>query len=256
FEIIVCDVHSTDNTKEVVMSFLDKLAIKYIKQIKGRKGRAQACNTALGLAEGKIVIFTDDDWLFPKNCLEKHLNIHRAFKKKIVVIGRVFRLSSYLTKKIDEKKIIDGIFEDYISKTARSKDIIEEKKEFSFIFDRRGKVRRGIMRPELAFNPNSSVPLCKIVEVGYFDEKFVEWGQEDTELGFRLYHQAHLDFIYNKDLKIYHLDHGNFGKEMSIRKFKGWVKNINYYFCKLLAYYYRRKNIRKEIKYSIEKIAF
>jgi glycosyltransferase involved in cell wall biosynthesis len=59
-KIVVVDNGSTDQTKSVVESFVDRLSMLYIYE--GCSGKNRALNTALEQVElGKIVVFTDDD---------------------------------------------------------------------------------------------------------------------------------------------------------------------------------------------------
>lgn len=59
WELIVVDNNSDDNTKDVVMSFLDKLPVVYVYEVK--QGLSYARNKGLGVAKGDLIIFTDDD---------------------------------------------------------------------------------------------------------------------------------------------------------------------------------------------------
>ena len=60
-EFIIADNDSTDNTRQVVDSFSERLPIKYC--FEPRRGQNAARNRTLGLAQGELFIFTDDDVL-------------------------------------------------------------------------------------------------------------------------------------------------------------------------------------------------
>lgn len=68
FELIISDDGSTDNTEEIISSFLKDSRIKYIKQL--NKGVCAARNFGAKHASGKYLIFLDSDdtinenWLF------------------------------------------------------------------------------------------------------------------------------------------------------------------------------------------------
>ena len=67
-EFVVVDNKSTDNTKEVIESFKQRLPIKYL--FEERAGKSFALNKVLNeVPLGKIVVFTDDDIVANNNWL-------------------------------------------------------------------------------------------------------------------------------------------------------------------------------------------
>ena len=70
FEWVVVDDGSTDNTEELVKSFIeeDKIKIKYIKQDNG--GKHIAHNTAVLNSEGELVVCLDSDDVLTENAIE------------------------------------------------------------------------------------------------------------------------------------------------------------------------------------------
>ena len=60
-ELIIIDNGSTDNTKEVVERFRDRLPIKYC--VEPKPGKNVALNSGLEIAGGELLVFTDDDVL-------------------------------------------------------------------------------------------------------------------------------------------------------------------------------------------------
>lgn len=67
-EVIVVDNGSTDNTKEVILSFGDRLPIKYVYE--GKKGIPHARNAGIKSATNDIIAFTDDDCVAHENWLK------------------------------------------------------------------------------------------------------------------------------------------------------------------------------------------
>lgn len=59
WEIIVVDNASTDNTANIIKSYIDKLPIRYLYEDK--KGKNNALNSGVSLAKGNLIVFTDDD---------------------------------------------------------------------------------------------------------------------------------------------------------------------------------------------------
>ncbi len=78
FEVIVCDDGSTDNTKEIVNSYINILNIKYLYD-SNWGGPAQPRNRGISIANGTWICFLDsDDWFFPTK-LEEILNYVNAY---------------------------------------------------------------------------------------------------------------------------------------------------------------------------------
>ena len=73
FEVIVCDDGSTDNTKEIVALYENKLDLKYIWE-ENWGGPARPRNNGIKITKGKWICFLDsDDWWHPdklQSCFE------------------------------------------------------------------------------------------------------------------------------------------------------------------------------------------
>jgi glycosyltransferase involved in cell wall biosynthesis len=61
WEFIIVDNGSTDETADVVRSFIPTAPAPIIFAIEQNRGKSNALNTALGIARGEILTFTDDD---------------------------------------------------------------------------------------------------------------------------------------------------------------------------------------------------
>lgn len=72
WELIIVDDCSTDNTDEIVASFLNDNRIKYFKNEKN-SGAAISRNRALQEAKGKWIAFLDSDDLWEPNKLERQI---------------------------------------------------------------------------------------------------------------------------------------------------------------------------------------
>ena len=83
-EVVVVDNRSTDNTKEMALSFTDRLNIKYVYE--GQRGIPYARNAGVRSATKDIVAFIDDDCIAHRNWL-KHLEIPFIKDPHIGVVG-------------------------------------------------------------------------------------------------------------------------------------------------------------------------
>ena len=83
-EVIVVDNSSTDNTKEVVLNFKNKLNIKYVCE--RQKGIPYARNAGVRNVTKDIIAFIDDDCVADKNWL-KYLEIPFIKDPHIGIVG-------------------------------------------------------------------------------------------------------------------------------------------------------------------------
>src|SRR5713226_8363476 len=61
WELIIVDNGSVDETAAVVNEFTAKALVSTTYVLESKPGKSNALNTALGIARGKILAFTDDD---------------------------------------------------------------------------------------------------------------------------------------------------------------------------------------------------
>lgn len=67
-EVVVVDNASTDHTRDVVLSFADRLNVRYVHE--RQRGIPHARNAAVRSATGDIVAFIDDDCVANENWLK------------------------------------------------------------------------------------------------------------------------------------------------------------------------------------------
>ena len=114
FEVVVADNGSIDDTPAVIDDFRSELTLHSVRVPEPGKGRA--LNAALALAQGEIIVFTDDDvmpepdWLFEIHRAASDFPMHNVFGGRIKVdlaavpgwIGRSFNLKGLLTSAHDK----------------------------------------------------------------------------------------------------------------------------------------------------------
>ena len=146
YEIIVVDDGSDDGTDEMMASLKTKCRLKYVKR--PWSGRAATRNAGIAEAVGEVIIFVDDDILAPPDFVSEHARYHRMYPRTIVR-GPIINIENY-----------------------------------EFPADKKA----GITDFSQAFfcTCNVSVGRRELVDVGGFDETFLEYGYEDNEVGWRL----------------------------------------------------------------------
>lgn len=168
YEIVLVDDGSTDGTYEEVISALrPTCALHVVRQ--SNAGLARGRNVGLARARGRIVMFMDDDVLATRGLLRAHLRFHENHPRAICR-GAVINVASF----------------DVLPPARWSP------RNYSGAY---------------FWTTNVSAPRNLIAAAGGFDERFVEYGWEDLELGFRL-RQMGVPSKLEKDAVVYHYKPG------------------------------------------------
>jgi glycosyltransferase involved in cell wall biosynthesis len=109
-EVIVVDNGSQDNTKEIALSFSNRLNIRYVYE--GQRGIPHARNTGIRNATKDIIAFIDDDCVADKNWL-KYLEIPFVKDPYIGVVGG----------EVSHLKAGQGIVDEFYSKNMPARAI-------------------------------------------------------------------------------------------------------------------------------------
>lgn len=88
FEVIVVDNNSTDNSAELIKTFIaDYPNFHYL--LETQKGSTNARHAGADIAKSNILIFCDDDGLFNPECVQEVLNVYAANEKADAVAGKI-----------------------------------------------------------------------------------------------------------------------------------------------------------------------
>ena len=88
FEVIVVDNNSTDNSAQLIKTFIaDYPNFYYLLETKA--GSTNARHAGAKLAKGDILIFCDDDGLFNPECVQEVLNVYAANEKVDALAGKI-----------------------------------------------------------------------------------------------------------------------------------------------------------------------
>lgn len=178
YEIIVCDSSSNDGTIDLMSKLTNKYSnLKYINVPKNVLAAKR--NYGINNSTSPIVIFIDDDVFPNKNFIEAHLLAHENVENT-VFCGQVRFPEEWVNR----------------SNYYRFRDSRLLNEKHSKLFD------------NLPFNKivvmNLSFKKEEIIKkTGLLDERFIGYGGEDTEFGFRIVNSG-LKLVYLEDAIAYH----------------------------------------------------
>ncbi|TCK66738.1 hypothetical protein DFQ05_2012 [Winogradskyella wandonensis] len=202
-EVIIADDGSSEETKSLIDIFKSKLNIP-IKHIwhedKGFR-KAEILNKAIASATGEYIIQVDGDCIMHPAFVKDHLSFA---KKGVYLFGsRVNIQKPYLDVLFSKQQTFFNIFSRGIKKRTRSLHFpflarfYKAQEKFSSKY-------RGC---------NTSFFKSDFIEVNGYDENFVGWGREDSELALRFHNKGLLARRLRYKGIVYHIYHQEKSKD-------------------------------------------
>ena len=176
FEVIVAVDGSDDGTSDAIASFTAPFELRVVDG--PRRGRAGACNAALELASGEVVVILDDDMEPASGCLRAHRR-HHAEAEQVCVMGAV--PVRFDRDAPPAARFMAWKFDLYLDRLARPQHVFALRDFYS---------------------GNTSLRRDVLLDVGLFDEAFTVYGNEDLELSLRL-RAAGVRLRYDRDALAY-----------------------------------------------------
>ena len=187
FEVIVADDGSSDDSAEVAASFDGPLRMKYFFQedLGFRAGAAR--NAGARLAAAPVLVFLDCGTLAGPGFVGGHLAAQSQPGRR-AVLGYCYGYNAF----DEERWAPSGLG------TANLAEVVAQNADEPLFQDIRHRdweqagydLMRLAMPWSNFFTMNCSVRAADFWAVGGFDEVFKSWGMEDSELGYRLYHDG------------------------------------------------------------------
>jgi len=169
FEIIVVDDGSVPDTRRMLSDLSLTVPLRMHWHPHAGFRAAKARNTGVLFAQGELVIFVDDDMLVPPDFVASHLEFHENHDECVAIGYR--RRVPYDVWSRQEEEDADALATEATPDTriAGMADGTWAEIPWAFFNTCHGSVRRRAL-----------------FDAGLFDETFVGWGFEDTELAYRL----------------------------------------------------------------------
>lgn len=180
--IIIVDKKIKDKNKNFIRSFFRAENEKSIKVFFHPKlGPAAARNLGIKMAEGKVLLFLNDDISFDNNLLYEHLKWHKRYSQENVAI---------LGKIVWHHKMTKTPLLDFLEEGGVQFDYSHLKHDKKIDFKH-------------FYTGNLSLKKNFLLQNGLFNEIFKYPAYEDIDLGYRLSKEG-LKIIYNENAIAYH----------------------------------------------------
>lgn len=183
-EVLIADDGSPPDLLEAVRALAPRLPFPLIHVWQPDQDfrAARSRNNAIHRARGGILLFLDQDTLPHGAWIEAHL---RRLLPRQVALGLTLPLSAEQTAELGESQVSCGRFEDLHAPAAyRQLRRLQRKYAFYVLARRLG---LGIKTRPALRSSNLAAWREDLLRVNGFDEEYVGWGQEDDDLGRRLY---------------------------------------------------------------------
>ncbi len=183
-EVVFSDDGSSDDILGLLRQYLDILPPRavYVRQEDKGFRLAKCKNNAIRQATGDVLVFVDQDVVFTKNYLSM---FKRYLKKKQFLVAWPVRLDEQQSLRLDDSHIVQA---DYASILRRDQIKQVHKQFFKDLIEEKilGPCRKCNNKPKLRGGV-FGIHRDDLLRVNGFDESYEGWGNEDDDLGRRLY---------------------------------------------------------------------
>jgi len=206
-EIILSDDGSDEDIVFLLNNTISqtKIPIKLVRQTHKGFRAARARNNGAMLAECDILVFIDQDIVISNGYISE---IERVMRRDIFLSGYPIRLTAKQSNMLTNEAILSNGYRQYLNQIQIKKVRSQYRKDYFYYIlcrylklkKRGAKLRSGVL----------AIFRDDFYAVNGFDEKYIGWGNEDDDLGRRLYAFGKVGFNFClKEIPL-HLHHEPF----------------------------------------------
>lgn len=196
-EIIIADDGSGEETKELINYYKEKSEIPIVHSWQKDKGfrLTKSRNKAIALAKFDYIIMIDGDLILHKNFIKNHVEFAQ---NDSFVIGTRVLLNKKISDKITATKNYKQSF--FFRKIKNRKNCINSN-ILSLLFSQKTNSHKKVRGCNMAFYRSD------IIKVNGFNEAFIGWGREDTEIVVRMLNAGLIRRNLKFNANTFHLYH-------------------------------------------------
>ena len=225
-ELIVSDDGSTEDVFGTIKQVADRLdcQIKYVRQSDQGFRLAKCKNNGIREASGDFLIFIDQDLVYTPKYIHTFVNNK---KRGIFLVAFPVRLTQEQTESLNDEMIIAQNYSTLLTQKQVKrfhKQFYKDTFEYYLkkVFKAKGykpKLRGGVFG---AYKDD-------LIKVDGFDENYIGWGNEDDDLGHRLYQSgvSGKNVFFNQfPIHFYHTPFHDNGKRVNSDYYKRRISEI------------------------------
>jgi glycosyltransferase involved in cell wall biosynthesis len=203
-EVIVVDDGSSEDIKDIIKPYFEKLNLKYFFQEDKGYRAAAARNIGIKNATSPICVFLDSSLILGKDAIKEHLKVHQEEENPCAVIGYVFGFDDHNKNYNLLEQLIDPYDPEKSLQTLKKYKILDSREP---LYQKHGDDFQNWPAPWVIFwTCNVSARRESLIEAGMFDESYTTWGGEDTDLALAL-EKLGVKFIFNREIETIHYPH-------------------------------------------------
>lgn len=225
YEVLVIDDGSSDDLFGYISDFKFLLDLNIIRLERDEYScRARARNVGFKNASGEYIVFIDSDILVKEDHLSQ-LDRYFDINSNCLVVGNRLHVKNNFrpTKEVNS-------FSANYTFPIKNYSVLDYR---YLVFSAQSYNGSLIPDPWLhTYSCNIAVAKKWLIQTNGFDEKFIDWGLEDVELGYRLYLLG-LNIAINPFLEAFHQGNGHRDDiAISQQRIKKYKENISYFLHK------------------------
>ncbi|WP_040949677.1 glycosyltransferase family 2 protein [Gorillibacterium massiliense] len=217
YEVLVVDDGSDDETEAFIRDIPSAYAFTYLYIPRSANScRARVRNAGWKQAKGRFILFLDSDIVVAPDYLA---DLDRYFQRNPDLLVCSFRYM--LRETINQDELRSG---ELFRRNFQTLEYLEAR-HFDCMVS--GFNVAALKIPwQFVFSCSMALSREHLNELGGFDEGYMGWGMEDTDIGYRAHHMG-LPIVCHMGMTALHQFHGEaFGDLKSYKKMQDWDINI------------------------------
>lgn len=192
-EVIVTDDGGSEDTQSVVKEFSKYLDIKYVWHKDVGFTPAAARNNGINIAKNDFIILLDVDMMPSSNLVASYVKYYSVINSSVLIGPRKYidinnlSYTDILSKKKSEIDFCEIKTNNNVANKVEGEVSVDWRLE---IFEKTDNLKSEKVPFRVFASGNVAFSKKEFLKIGGFEERFRNWGYEDTELGFRFFNDG------------------------------------------------------------------